>query len=499
MRRRTAFTLLILFFLLMLSSLGGYLFLKNRTVPAPTDDGVTAVFPTDSPSPEYSPTETATPEDGQPENALPDNTPLKNTLPEEPANHPVPSPAVSADSSVSADSAVPAVPDPVCFTYEELADGTLRITGYDEEQNTQNPYRVIIPSAIDGKPVSTLGTQSIAAREMVELIVSDGITTLDNNIMSSGWGRCLVALPDSALHIDPKAFNASEQDYVKPVIISCDSENSYAYQYAMENELPCRLENPVSEENAFLQDHAAGPYTSRPYLAHSWERGDGCDYVVIEYLDIAEGLQQGKASDRFSSDSIWQFNEFAVLVLDKESGSVLQCIDYSSFDPEMISSYDIPHVRSDNFLSIGDYNFDGHPDLCLYLGMQGNAAVTYDAVFLFDENTRLYENSFYMRNMVLNPEKQCIDSYERYSAGEHTVERYQYIDGALTCVARLSEYDIWEGDTRGVGVLDERLIGGEWQTYWYGELYLEDDFSAEAYEEAYKQLKDLYADDGYWD
>lgn len=491
MRRRTAFTLLILLSLLMLSSLGGYLFLKNRTVPAPTDDGGAAVFPADSPTPEYPPAETATPEDKQPVNALPDNTSPQNTPREEPAGHPTPSPAVSA---------APAVPDLVCFTYEELADGTLRITGYDEEQNTQNPYQVIIPSTIDGKAVSTLGTQSIAAYEMVELIISDGITTLENNIIASGWGRCLVALPDSVLNIDPKAFSDQEQDYVKPVIICCDNENSFAYQYAMENELPCRLEYPVSEENAFLQDYAAGPYTSRPYLAHRWERGDVYDYVVIEYLDIAEELQDGKASDDFSPDSIWQFNEFAVLILDKESGSILQCIDHSSFDPELISSYDLPYVRSDNFLSVADYNFDGHPDLCLYLGMQGNAMVTYDAVFLFDEHTGLYENSdFYMRNMVLNPEKQCIDSYERYGAGEHVVERYQYIDGTLTCVARLREYDIWEGDTRGVGVQDERLIDGDWQTYWYGEIYLEDDFSAEAYEEAYRQLKDLRVDGGYWD
>lgn len=123
----------------MLSSLGGYLFLKYRTVPAPTDDGGAAVFPADSPTPEYPPAETATLKDGQPENALPDNTPLKNTPPEEPANEPTPSPA---DSAVSA---APAVPDPVCFTYEKLADGTLRITGYDEEKIRRIPIRSLSP------------------------------------------------------------------------------------------------------------------------------------------------------------------------------------------------------------------------------------------------------------------------------------------------------------------------------------------------------------------
>ena len=50
-----------------------------------------------------------------------------------------------------------------CFTYEKLPDGTLRITGYDEEKNTQNPYQVTIPSTIDGKQVSTLGKECLGA------------------------------------------------------------------------------------------------------------------------------------------------------------------------------------------------------------------------------------------------------------------------------------------------------------------------------------------------
>lgn len=49
-----------------------------------------------------------------------------------------------------------------CFTYEELPDGTLRITGYDKSKNTQNPYQITIPSYIDEKPVSTLGATFIS-------------------------------------------------------------------------------------------------------------------------------------------------------------------------------------------------------------------------------------------------------------------------------------------------------------------------------------------------
>ena len=81
--------------------------------------------------------------------------------------------------------AVPAVPDPACFTYEELEDGTLRITGYDEDKNTGNPYQVIIPSELGGKPVSTLGTRSIHANDLVELVISEGITTLEREVFAS--------------------------------------------------------------------------------------------------------------------------------------------------------------------------------------------------------------------------------------------------------------------------------------------------------------------------
>lgn len=81
----------------------------------------------------------------------------------------------------------PAVPDPAYFTYEELADGTLRITGYDGYIDTGNPYQVIIPSTLDGKPVSTLGTHSIEAHNLVELVISDGIMTLEKEVFASGW------------------------------------------------------------------------------------------------------------------------------------------------------------------------------------------------------------------------------------------------------------------------------------------------------------------------
>lgn len=96
-----------------------------------------------------------------------------------------------------------------CFTYEELPDGTLRITGYDEEKNMQNPYQVTIPSTIDGKQVSTLGKECLGASyagNLLELTISDGITTIEENIIENASDIGLIKLPDSVISIDEKAF-----------------------------------------------------------------------------------------------------------------------------------------------------------------------------------------------------------------------------------------------------------------------------------------------------
>ena len=372
--------------------------------------------------------------------------------------------------------AVPAVPDPACFTYEELEDGTLRITGYDEDKNTGNPYQVIIPSELGGKPVSTLGTRSIHANDLVELVISEGITTLEKEVFASGWEPCLVALPDSVTHMDEDAFY--------PVIISCDSEAAYAYGYAMEHGFACRVANPAAEENAFLQDYAVSRHARLPYLCHIRKEGEMHDYIVIEYLDIVGQIRACLDSgSRFFPSDIWDYNEFAVLVLDRESGAVLQCIDSASFHgyPEIVSLDYLPYVHCQDILSVADWNFDGFPDLSLYQGIHGTGAVTFEAIFLFDRDsgTYVHADDFPSRNIYLRTDKQCIESTERGSAAEHYVYRYQYVDGVMTQVAALSLYELWENGTKIIGARDERLIDGEWQIYCEEKVILEDTASGD--------------------
>lgn len=96
-----------------------------------------------------------------------------------------------------------------CFSYEELPDGTLRITGYDEEKNTQDPYRVVIPSMIDGRRVSTLGRECLGAPyagDLLELTVPEGVTTIEEGAIENAFNISLIKLPDSVTFIDEKAF-----------------------------------------------------------------------------------------------------------------------------------------------------------------------------------------------------------------------------------------------------------------------------------------------------
>ena len=110
-----------------------------------------------------------------------------------------------------------------CFSYEELPDGTLRITGYDEEKNTQDPYRVVIPSMIDGRRVSTLGRECLGAPyagDLLELTVPEGVTTIEEGVIENAFNISLIKLPDSVTFIDEKAFWRNESPW--PVAIACE-------------------------------------------------------------------------------------------------------------------------------------------------------------------------------------------------------------------------------------------------------------------------------------
>lgn len=164
--------------------------------------------------------------------------------------------------------AILAIPDEECFTYEELSDGTLRITGYDESKNTENPYQVIIPAYLDGKPVSTLGEDCLTHNDhLLELTISEGITTLEAYLLDHYSDISLVKIPNSVSSIDKKAFYRKDYDDAYGIAIAC-SDTSDSYQYALENDFACQIVDPKLPENQCLEPFMEHGIYAYPYYCH---------------------------------------------------------------------------------------------------------------------------------------------------------------------------------------------------------------------------------------
>ncbi len=384
--------------------------------------------------------------------------------------------------------------DLACFSYEELPDGTLRITGYDEEKNTENPYQVTIPSMIDGKRVSTVGKECLgmtySAGKLLELTVSDGITTIEENIIEHAYDISLIKLPDSVVSIDEKAFWRNGDPW--PVVVACN-DDSYVYRYAKENGFACQVMESVLPENDFLDEYRKGTTTELPYYAHWRTERERFDYIAVEYRD-------SQMEKRLEGEMVYQEpNEFLVLIADHSSGDILQCIDSSCVDAEKVAFYWLNDVSCWNFLSFADWNFDGEEDIRCYQGTFGTGAASYSSLFVYEPDSGLYQNVpefLGIDSPSLRPDKQCIYGFSRSGAASHYADRYEYIDGHLTHVARLSQV-IHEGDE--VEILDERLVDGEWQIYRHETFYPRDPSAEEAWQDTYEQSESLYVEDGYWD
>ncbi len=380
-----------------------------------------------------------------------------------------------------------------CFTYEELPDGTVRITGYDEGKNTQNPYQVIIPPTIEGKQVSTLGRECLGApyaENLLELTIPDGVTTIEENVIENANDITLINLPDSVTSIDEKAFWRNDCQW--PVVIAC-KDTSYAYQYAKEKGFACQVMEPALPENDFLKEYQKGVKMDISYFAHLRTEGDRYDYITMEFRD-------NEIEKRLEGELIYQEpNEFLILVLDKTHGDILQCIDSSCMDADKVAFCMLNGVFCQNFLSLEDWNLDGEQDLCCYQGIFGTGAASYSSLFVYESNLGIYENvPEFLRidSPILRRDKQCIYGFSRNGAAIHYVDRYEYIDGQLTNVARLSQ-TVKDGNE--VEIVDERLIDGKWQIYHQETFCPRDSSAEEPWMDAYEQSESLYVGDGYWD
>lgn len=389
--------------------------------------------------------------------------------------------------------------DVECFAYEELADGTLRITGYDERVNMGNTYQVTVPAFIDGKAVSVLGEGCLGSEEsytwdLIELTISEGITTLESELLENvSYDLCLVNIPDSVVSIAANAFQDrnSEPGDNAGVAIGC-SESSYAYEYALENGLACRILDPVLPENAFLSEYPIS-YTGLPYYCHYRMPGKMFDYIVVEYLDTE--IERKMMGETIYTDA----NEFMVLVLEKDTGEILQCLDSSYIDPDYVNFSRLNGVFYDSFLSLADWNFDGIEDLLCDQGYFGTGAASFSKLFVYDSDNACYVSAPGFGGIdtpQLREDKKCIYGFSRGAAYLHYVDRYEYIDGELCHVARLTEK--WTEE--GLEITDERLLDGEWQIYRQETFSAQSDYTDDTYEDViYKQAEVLFVNDGYWD
>lgn len=82
-----------------------------------------------------------------------------------------------------------------------LIDNELSITGYTGESN-----RVVIPTRVDGKPVTRIGEKAFCGRnDLIDIVIPSGITTIEDFAFSECNGLTRISIPDSvtSIGLDP--------------------------------------------------------------------------------------------------------------------------------------------------------------------------------------------------------------------------------------------------------------------------------------------------------
>lgn len=95
---------------------------------------------------------------------------------------------------------MPEVLDSSNCTYEEV-DGGLKITKYNG--TSQN---IVIPSEIDGKPVTVIGTNAFLQNNIHAVTTSANLTTIEANAFANAYGVLDVTFSDTVVNIGENAF-----------------------------------------------------------------------------------------------------------------------------------------------------------------------------------------------------------------------------------------------------------------------------------------------------
>ena len=106
-------------------------------------------------------------------------------------------------TALAAECTVPIGTSTTTLTYEVLENGTLEIMGCDNYMSTG---KLEIPSEINGKPVTKIGEEAFRETAITEVVIPEGVISVEDNAFSSCKGLTKVTLPDSLTRLGNNAF-----------------------------------------------------------------------------------------------------------------------------------------------------------------------------------------------------------------------------------------------------------------------------------------------------
>ena len=375
------------------------------------------------------------------------------------------------------------------YLYEELEDGTLRITAYQPDSPLLTGATLEVPAEIDGKKVTVIGEECFADEEVFEsgeVIISlpEGITTIEAHVLNR-WVR-KIEIPDSVTEIEEEAFfwlhtynnyvrhkdgtllrfsyQESEWEELNDIIICC-SKDSLAERYARDRELRYIYpDDDWRKDEAFLEQQGIKDYQ---YFDQYRVDGTLTDFIVIDYYRTIENSYP---------EYYWVYD---IVVLDKTSGEELQRIPLlDDWAGELT-------YRQGRIIEEGDADFDGTPELLVLRGRFGNqVAALYHCYHWEAAECRYIEYDSFrgIFNPSIDEEAQVIRGFSRGGANLHYEDVYEFRNGEFIRVEEKEVIFEGEGDEMkmlvetdyyqaadGNRTLTERTlstyesIDGEWQ------------------------------------
>lgn len=359
------------------------------------------------------------------------------------------------------------------YTYEELEDGTLRLTAYQPEHPLPEGQELEVPSEIDGKKVTVIGEGCFSNEEELEwmggqaivIVLPEGITTLEDHIMNQWVWH--IEIPDSVhvigeetfFYLQPynnyetqedgtlqkSSYQESEWKKLGGIIIQCPKDSA-AETYARNQNMRYRYpDDNWRMDEAFLEHQYCKDYQ---YVDQYRIDGTHTNFCIIEYIYYFD------PNDEYSNVS-WSYD---IVALDKNSDEELQRITLSDND---ISIF----WNSQDLIQEEDADFDGEPEVLIFRGTTGNQEAALYYCYDWDTASGQYEEYESFRG-IMNPqidnEAQVVRSYSRGSAITHYEYKYVFQNGEYIMTVERERITEEKNGLVEELVNTSQKINGEW-------------------------------------